>query len=276
LYNGEVKNFSQIPEFKYKSEITRKTTNVEKYGFPVVSQNPEIQQKIKTTFQEKYGEEITNASQLDSVKDKKKETCFKNFGVEFPSQDPNIQKVMRENITKTNLEKYGFPVASQNSDVKLKIINSNLETLKERYNVTTPMDIPGVKEKYKNTFQERYGEEITNPFQLDSVKEKRKETYLRNCGYDHPSKSPERKLKTSEQMLDRIFIFKGTSQKRIKNNQLNKFLEDGWSIGHIANLGKNKGRIRILLDGKEKRVFPDQLDEFLENGWNIYSKRHLS
>lgn len=56
----------------------KKITNIERYGHSC-SLHGTNKEKNLELLKEKYGENITNISQLDSVKEKKMETCRKNF-----------------------------------------------------------------------------------------------------------------------------------------------------------------------------------------------------
>lgn len=57
------------------------------------------------------------------------------------------------------------------------------ETLKERYGVSNPMDIVGVKEKREQFFLEKYG--VINPSSNEQVKQKRIQTMLERHGVEH-------------------------------------------------------------------------------------------
>lgn len=63
---------------------------------------PEIKEKKKKSIQLKYGSEITNVSQLETVKQKKKETTFKNHGVSCAFERPYILKHWQEKLGVNN------------------------------------------------------------------------------------------------------------------------------------------------------------------------------
>jgi len=69
-----------------------KKTNLKKYGVENVFQNKNIQEKQKETLNKKYGENIENISQIEQVKNKKKNTVFKNiFSNKIKSFEKNIK-----------------------------------------------------------------------------------------------------------------------------------------------------------------------------------------
>ena len=125
--------------------------------------DPDKIQLTRRNLVKKYG--VENISQLDTIKNKKIDTCLRNHGVENPSQSDIVKE-------------------------KRKI------TVFERYEVEHPSQSDIIKQKMKNTTFERYG--VDHPSQSDIVKEKKKETCLRNYGVLYPSQSNEIKQKQKE------------------------------------------------------------------------------
>jgi hypothetical protein len=76
-------------------------------------------EKIKQTTLLKYG--VCHNSQLVEIKNKKKETCLKNNGVEYPTQS----KTVLENAKKNSLEKWGVEHPMQNNDLQNKKKENN-------------------------------------------------------------------------------------------------------------------------------------------------------
>lgn len=77
------------------ANIIREKTNTEKYGVKIISQNKDIQDKIKNNCIIKYG--VQHTGQLDSVKKKFKQTCLKKYGVENPTQNAEIAEKASNN-----------------------------------------------------------------------------------------------------------------------------------------------------------------------------------
>lgn len=91
---------------KYKNaNIIRESTNMEKYGVKIISQNKAIQEKIKNNCIAKYG--VYHTGQLDSVKKKFKQTCLIKYGVENISQNAEIAEKASNNGYK--IKKYELP-----------------------------------------------------------------------------------------------------------------------------------------------------------------------
>jgi hypothetical protein len=84
----------------YSYNIGRKGTFMKKYGVKSPFQSVNMEKIIR----EKYG--VNNVSQIEKIKEKKKETCLKNHGVSFGFSDQEKNK-------KTCLEKYGVEYPNQ-------------------------------------------------------------------------------------------------------------------------------------------------------------------
>lgn len=104
-----------------------------------------INDKRTKTNLERYG--VDNISKLDFIKEKIKSTCFDKYnGFTYQSED------LMNKVKSTNLERYGFEIASKNEEIKNKTILTNLEKWGFKY----PSMSDVVKGKIKDTFLEKY------------------------------------------------------------------------------------------------------------------------
>ena len=102
--------------------------------------------KREKTTKDKY--DVTNISQLNDIKDKKRLTVFKNFnGFTFQSNE------LKNKVNKTLLLKYGTTNIMTLDIIKDKIKNTNLK----RYGFQAATQNQKIKDKIKNTIIERYG-----------------------------------------------------------------------------------------------------------------------
>ncbi len=92
---------------------------------------------------------VTNMFQLDSVKEKTKNTMLKNYGVEFHSQS----KAHWDSVTKTSMKKYGTARPAQSQQVK----NKQEQTNKKKYKSKSPLTNNIVNAKARLTMRENYG-----------------------------------------------------------------------------------------------------------------------
>lgn len=86
-------------EDRKKANEKRKITNLKKYGIENLFQDKE---KIKKARLNKLG--VENASQLQVVKDKKKENFFKRYGVENPTQLASVQNKRKQTWSQKSKE----------------------------------------------------------------------------------------------------------------------------------------------------------------------------
>lgn len=138
--------------------------------------------RIKTvdTCLSKYGKE--NPSQVEGIKEKRRNTHLEKFGVENAFQ----AKECKEKARQTNLKKYGVEYASQNQSVKNKV----KATCLERFGVTCPSKSAQVKQKSKETCLEKYGYEYS--LSSPEVREKGRRTLYENGLI--PTSKPEREM----------------------------------------------------------------------------------
>lgn len=111
----------------------------------------------KRTMQSKFGEGITNVFQLDTVKQKIKESNLQRYGVDNPAKSKEIYSRIKE----TNLKKYGVESVSQHRELREKVnkkiqldgyekVSKNLAENSLRFN-TTFEDYHGIhQENCKN------------------------------------------------------------------------------------------------------------------------------
>jgi len=115
---------------------------------------------IKNGTQEKYG--VDNVFQLNSVKEKSKETCKEKYGVEHHLQNQEILEKQKNTI----IEKYGVEYLMRSDKIKEK----SKETCLDKYGVDVSSKSEIVKENTKINNNQKYGVDYTS--QLESVKNK--------------------------------------------------------------------------------------------------------
>jgi len=125
-----------------------------------------IHAKSAESLKKEFG--VTNVSQLDSIKLKKKELSLQKFGTITPLQNKEI----KEKIVKTNIEKYGVKYASM---------------LKEKVDYT--------KEAWKNKTEE----------ELSDIRYRRDKTWLLNRGFLEETLAQAEKDKVSFTEIKRNF-----------------------------------------------------------------------
>ena len=171
----------------------------------------------------------------------RKETCLKNLGTEYPSQNKEVKEKIKQTIIKkcndnpnrneeiqekrkqTIIKKCNYN-PNRNEEVKEKYKNTCLKTLgtdnpsknKEiqekkkqtwiKNNTENPNRNKEIKEKRKQTCLQNFGTEL--PAQNDKVQEKMRQTCLQNFGTEYPMQNEEvfkKAQKTSFSYKEYIF-----------------------------------------------------------------------
>lgn len=190
----------------------RKKTNLEKYGVDNPSKRQEVQKKIRTTFEQKYGghpmttKEVQNkakltnlarygvehAAQNEEIKQKGIDTLIKNHGgVGYSSSE------VRMKIESTNLERYGAATPFESDKVQETIKQVNVQ----KYGHENPMKNPEVVQKLQNTFRDLYG----TPWAIGSnvVRSKISDTVLQKYGVACILDDPDVRSRIQDTMLQK-------------------------------------------------------------------------
>lgn len=109
--------------------------------------------KIRGIFQTRYG--VDNPGQLESVKEKSRETCLEKYGVPYYSQTEEC----REKAEKTCLERYGASNYSQTEEYKQRVIATSLE----KRGVPFHTQDPEVIRKIMQSFEQNGTAKISQP-----------------------------------------------------------------------------------------------------------------
>lgn len=136
----------------------RKRTNLEKYGVDNPSKRPEVVQKIKAIFEEKYG---GHPMATKEVQDKAKATNLQRYGVEHAAQNEQIKKKGIDTLIRNH-----GGVGYSSAEVRKKIEATNLE----KYGAATPFESQVVQDTIKEVNIDRYGHE--NPMKNPEVVQK--------------------------------------------------------------------------------------------------------
>jgi hypothetical protein len=171
---------------------------------------------------------VTNVSQIAEVKQKKKETCLANFGVEWPMQST----IVRAKSIDTVLAKYGYDNVSRNPVVIEKIKQTQIE----RYGSFYMQTLEG-KELLKSICQQAHGVD----WYFSSVEFKTKLAYrcMELFGVTNPFYSPtvqaeiakrngNGKSKEETSWLDSMGISAEYRQHHIKSITGKNYIVDGF------------------------------------------------
>lgn len=96
-----LKKYGKHPTKLESTQEKKRKTNLERYGYEHVLNNPEFKEKSKKTNRDKYGGNSSMCS--DVIKNKSKETSLRKHGVEWYVQSEDFKRKFKE----TMLSKYG-------------------------------------------------------------------------------------------------------------------------------------------------------------------------
>ncbi len=112
------------------------------------------------------------------IKEKKKQTCLKKFGVEHQSQTNKF----KEKIIKTNQEKFGVNFPSQSPIVK----NKTKKYFLDKFKVDNPMKVKEIQRKCRKSLDKHHIKDSNFKYEIQN---KTKKTFNKNFGVDHFMKS---------------------------------------------------------------------------------------
>jgi len=185
------------------SNLKRKQTNLERYGFESAMLNKEIGDKIKKTNMERYGFE--RASQSEEVKQKIANTTFEHYGVKYTAQN----KELRQKQIDTSIERYGVPYTMMSDVVKEKA----RETFQLKYNCDYPMQNEDIKRKVIETNLKNYNVEFV--LSSNEIKEKIEQTNLVRYGFKTASQSAIVRDKITSTNMERYGVPHAMQNKEI-------------------------------------------------------------
>lgn len=133
----------------------------------------EVKQSRKETCLKKYG--VDNPSKSEFIKDKVKKTNLSKFGVEYPLQSKQIISSLKEKF----MQKWGVDNPSKVSEIRKKA----KDTIFRKYGVEHAMHNLEIQENLKSHFVKKFG--VTNPSKLSQIRDKAKKTMLSKYGSEN-------------------------------------------------------------------------------------------
>lgn len=140
------------------------------------------------SFQLNNKEGLSNPAQRKEVKEKIKETFELKYGG-HPFK------------TKEVIEKFKETYNNKSNEEKEKILNKRRKTFIEHFGVDNPLKSKEIQDKVKQTNLEKYGDE--NPFRTENFKKKASQTWLEKYGVEQIAQSKEKNIRTKQTKLER-------------------------------------------------------------------------
>lgn len=225
----------------------RRATSLERFGTESPLQSPEVKAKIEESLRGtagRFGTEaskaamkaklgVDNASQLESVKDKKRKKSIERFGVDNPAKSEEVKK----KIKATNEVKYGGNSPFSSDEVKEKARKTNLD----RYGDEFPIRLPEFKEKARRTSQIKYGTD--HPQSSSEVRAKVEATNLERHGVRHSFQAIEAREKAAKTNLERYGASNPFASEEIKE-KIKATLLEKYGVEYISQRESHGDAVR--------------------------------
>ena len=209
---------------------------VQRLCWPTVCRGCKI--KHNRVYTDEYRKKLSDASKRNAsnsyIKEKRKSTMLKRYGVESYTQSDDFKKKSNETLKRRfgsihNARKHSADLGNRRlkesgkydkviSDMKEKRETTCIERFGAKSNFLTPEFV----EIKRNSMIERYG--VEHSMQCEDTKEKAKQTYFKHLGVDNPFKSDDVRNKSKATMKER-YGFEYWQQ----SDEGRSFLRENWA-----------------------------------------------
>lgn len=247
-YNGHFNS-------KYcKNEHTKKCCICDKV---YIIKNPNRPQK---TCSQSCGSSLSHSKES---KRRRKENCFKKYGVEFTTQVDSIKKKSLDTQRKNNNGKLAFNSEKQKNTMLKKYGVENISQLEEtkenkkktwlkNWGVDNPMKSNDIKENFKKSFIEKYNVPYPSQISITNYKDWiNLETYIKNNSH-----------KTLSEHLEHFSISIVHFRKIIRSLNLDNLIEDFYVNSRKENeILKTINQLEVNYDfNNRKLIYPKEVD----------------
>jgi hypothetical protein len=186
----------------------------------------------------------------DDIKEKRKKTNLKKYGVDNPSKSPEIRKKVEE----TNLKKFNAKYPLMNSD---KMSESKKYFL-EKYNVDNPSKLNFVQEKRQKTNKKLYGNE--NYFKTEDYISKTNKTKKKKYGDSNYNN----RIKYRETMLTKYNVDNPMKSEDIRKKAINTNLKK-YGKEYFTQTEIYRNNIKKTISEKNKKYFKEHGVKMVKN-----------
>ena len=262
LNYSHIKNYNQM---KPRQIIWHLLHNIDKIP-TCIECNNQVKWSTKSDYQNYCSVKCSNSS--DNIKNKKKQTLIKNYGVDNPNKSEKIKnKIRKTKIILYDNENYNNRKKAQ-------------QTCLERYGVDHNFKNKKIQEKRQQTLIKNYG--VKNPSQSKEIQEKIRQTNLERYGVENPTykhltentidilDNKNRfikfiKEKTITQIAEELNVVYSTIQKKIQNENLYEYILSDFSNSpsYLETEMKNFLKNIDFIQNDRQIIFPLELDFYL-------------
>ncbi len=248
----------------------RRATTLAKYGTENIFASNKFKKALPSIMLNKYG--VTNASKSDIIQKRKVDTAIRMRGVthhskqeEFRSimkiNNPMFKKDAKNNLIRTNMQKYGTPCVFMNERIKEKLIEISLRN----YGTENPAQSELVKAKIRKSMEKwEGGWSSRDPM----IQAKSMNTTIDRYGVFYPMQDPD--------IFDRVNahshkIYVSKTGKEIKckgyEPKVLAYLERTDNVAGIKVRANKLPEIYYEHNDKQHRYYMDMMVHTKTNNW---------
>lgn len=233
--------------YKVPEHIIRRW--IEYFGFKKTRKEiGEIRAKM---FFKKHG--VYNPSQLETVKEKRKETLITNYGLDNIFKD-------KEKIKQSYIKNLGVSNPSKLESVKQK----KEQTFKKHFGVKTALQLKEVRQRQKEVAKKKYGEK--GVLGNEHIKAKIKRNVQNKYGVDNVMQlqsSKDKRIETNKEKYGKEYYAQTEeSKEKIKNTCLNKYGKDNYF--KTEEFEKKKTETNIIKFGFDSYSKTKEFKDFIK------------
>lgn len=234
-------------EFEVRKKETRQLCSEKcRKSWAELSENIEVRiNASKKAVKEKFG--VDNVFQLESIKEKSKETKLEKYGDENYNNKEQQVKTLKKN---------------NGDDYYIKLGKKRVEVTLEKHGVEHHMKLPKFLDKMKQTNLERHG--VENVSQKEEFKRKRTDTIIDKFGVENASQNGEIKKKKKETSMKNFGV-----EHHLKDSEM--FQKHQKSMYNVHRYKETE----IYYNGSYEKYFLELLEErglleYVSNGDSFF------
>lgn len=196
-----------------ESRAQRLATNNAKYGGNSPFSSKKVRALYHAGLRERYGEGVTNPSQIAEVQELKRANALEKYGVDHHMKVPEVV----ERIQVENEQRTGYRNPLKNPKVRARLIKTNLK----RYGVRNVAQVKAHRVAALATNLKVRG--VAYPMQAEDVKAKSRDRCLEVYGHDNVLSSPKIQAKITATMVERYGVPNALKSREIRDKKDDRY-----------------------------------------------------
>jgi len=224
------------------------------------------QARTESTFEDRYGEGVTNARHVPEAEKRRKATVLERYGAEnvFCKDSAVFDQVQESLEGKRPVLK-----GADNPFAKPEVQERIRQHWQREHGVDGPQQVPEIRARTRETNIERYGGELLASSELAA---KARETNLERYGDEFPQRAEEVKARTQETNDERYGVPWTSMDPEVRAKQL-ATMEARYGSHFLAS-DEGKGIVRAAMLERHGVEFPGEMDGHWEKAVTAFRERY--